>query len=285
MKNDKLMRDLNRLLETQNFKNEKEVNEFLSKYQSQGIPEFPEEVLSTREKAEDMVYQAYDSSKTKGKKLAEEALKLDSNCIMAYQYLGEQQNNPSKAREFFAKGIEVGKKQFGGKYEEEHKGHFWGIFETRPYMTCIFYLSECEYLAGNIDESIRLIEYLLELNPNDNQGVRYILTSHLLQAKEYVKYEKHSKANKDDEGIFFKFNNALYEFIKSSNSLKSINLLKQAIEHNPFVIGQLGRKSKMRSDRYTLGSKEEANYYCDYNARHWQEVDGAIEWAKTVSSK
>jgi len=285
MKQNKVMRDLQRLLETQNFKSEEEINAFLIKYQSEGIPEFPEDVLNAKETAENKVYQAYDSSKTKGIKLAEEALKLDKDCILAYQYLGEQQKNLNKAKDYYHKGIEIGKKKFGGKFEEENKGHFWMIFETRPYMTCIFNLSECEYISGNIDESIRLIEHLLELNPNDNQGVRYILSSHLLEAKKYHKYEKHSKANKDDGGIFFKFNNALYEFIKSGNSLKSINLLKKAIEHNQYVISKLNKKSKILDSRYSTGSKEEANYYCEYNAKNWQESKGAIEWAKTVNSK
>ena len=159
------------------------------------------------------------------------------------------------------------------------------IFETRPYMTCLFSLSECEYISGNINESIRLIEYLLELNPNDNQGVRYILTSHLLEAKEYTKYEQHSNANKDDGGIFFKFNNTLYEFIKSGNSLRSINLLKQAIEHNQYVIGKLDKSSRMKSNSYSMGSKEEANYYCEYNAKNWKTIKGAIDWAKTIDNK
>ena len=285
MKQKKIMRDLQRLLETQDFKNEAEVNAFLSRYQKEGIPEFPQDVLNTSEQAEDKVYQAYESSKTKGIKLAEEALKLDKDCIMAYQYLGEQQNNLNKAKDFYLKGIEIGKKKFGGKYEKENKGHFWMIFETRPYMTCLFNLSECEYISENLNESIRLIEYLLELNPNDNQGVRYILSSHLLEAKKYLKYEKHSKANKDDGGIFFKFNDALYEFIKSGNSLKSINLLKKAIEHNKYVISKLDKKSKMQASGYSIGSKEEANYYCEYNAKNWKESNGAIEWAKMVNGK
>jgi len=285
MKDKKVIRDLQRLLETQDFKNEKEVNDFLSKHQSEGIPEFPEVVLSNREKAEDKIYQAYESSKTQGLKLAEEALKLDKNCILAYQYLGEQQNNLNKAKEYYLKGIELGKKMFGGKYEVENKGHFWLIFETRPYMSCIFNLSECEYYSGNLSESIRLIEYLLELNPGDNQGVRYILSSHLLEAKEYDKYKKHSEANSEDAGIFFQFNNSLFEFISSGDSNTANKLLKEAIRHNAYVIPKLNRASKMRSGSYSIGGKEEANYYCQYNAKIWQATDGAIEWAEKLSKK
>lgn len=285
MKQNKVMKDLQRLLETQDFKNEKDISDFLRKYQSEVIPETPETALSNAEKAENKVYLAYESSKTKGLKLAEEALQLDQNCIMAYQYLGSLQNNLNKAKEYYRKGIAVGKKKFGGKYEEENKGHFWMIFDTRPYMTCLFNLSECEYIEGNLNESIRLLEYMLELNPNDNQGVRYILSSHLLEAKEYSKYEQLSKENQNDGGIFFMFNNALYEFIKSGNSLKSINLIKQAIEHNQFVVGKLDKTSRMKSDGYSIGSKEEANYYCEYNAKIWQNVNGAIEWVKTIENK
>ena len=282
MKQNKVMRDLQRLLDTQNFKNEEEANEFLKKYQSEGIPEFPQDVLNNREKAEDKIYQAYESSKNKGLKLAEEALQLDKNCILAYQYLGERQNNLNNSRSFYEKGIEIGKRQFGGEYEEENKGHFWMIFETRPYMTCIFNLSECEYISGNISEAIKLIEYLLELNPSDNQGVRYILSSHLLEAKEYDKYKKHSKANSDDGGIFFKFNNALFEYIMSKDSKQADKLLKEAMQHNEFVVPKLGKKKFDVSGSYSIGSKDEANYYCEYNAKLWEKTEGAIQWAKQI---
>lgn len=273
------MSDLQRLLETQNFKNDGELDAFLQKYQSEGIPEFPEEVLNNEEKAEDKIYQAYDTTKAKGLKLAQQALKLDKNCIMAYQYLAEHQKYLSKSIEYYKKGIAIGNKKFGGKYEEENKGHFWMIFETRPYMTCLFNLSECEYLNGNIDESIRLIEYLLELNPNDNQGVRYILSSHLLEAEAYDKYEKHAKANQDDGGVFFAFNNTLFEFIRSKDSIGANALLSKAREHNKYVIPMLSKNAKMLSNSYSMGSKEEADYYCEYNAKLWQKTEGAIEWA------
>ncbi len=282
MKPNKTMSDLQRLLQTQDFKNEEEVNEFLKKYQSEGIPEFPEDVLNAREQAEDKIYQAFQSSKTKGLKLAEEALQLDKNCILAYQYLGEQQNNINKAQILFKKGIEIGKKKYGGKYEEENKGHFWLIHETRPYMSCIYNLSECYYHSSKIEESIKLLEHLLELNPSDNQGVRYILSSHLLEAKNYIKFEKHSKSNSDDSGIFFKFNNALYEFIKSGISMRANKYMVEAIEYNQFVVPQLNRKAKIGSNSYSTGSKEEANYYCEYNAKIWQSIEGSIEWAKQM---
>ncbi len=280
MKQNKVMKDLQRLLETQDFKNEDEVNEFLKKYQTEGIPEFPDEALNNSEKAEDKIYKAYELSKAKGKKLAEEALILDPNCILAYQYLGEQQTNLNKARAYYRKGIEIGKSKFGGEFEEENKGHFWMIFETRPYMSCIFNLSECEYMEGNINEAIKLIEYMLELNPNDNQGARYILSSHLLEAKEYEKYKIHSELNSDDGGIFFKFNNALFEFINSPESKSAVTLLKEAIKHNKFVIPRLETNSQMRSNSYSLGSEDEANYYCEYNVMLWRNIEGAIEWAK-----
>ena len=66
MKPNKILSDLHRLLETQNFKNDEEINEFLKKYQSEGIPEFPTDVLNNAEQAEDKIYKAFNSSKKKG---------------------------------------------------------------------------------------------------------------------------------------------------------------------------------------------------------------------------
>ena len=283
MKPKKILNDLQRLLEIQDFKSKEELNEFLKKYQSEGIPEFPEEILNASERAEDMVYEAYQSSKTKGIKLAKEALQIDKECIIAYQYLGERQNNLEQAKTLYEKGIAVGKKKFGGEYEKENKGHFWMIHETRPYMSCMFNLSECYYHSSNIEEAIKILEYLLELNPNDNQGARYILSSHLLEAKKYLKFEQLSKAYADDGGIFFRFNIALYEFIKSGISVQANKYMTEAIEYNPFVVPQLNRKTIMRSNSYAMGSKEEANYYCEYNAKLWKNINGSIQWAKLMN--
>ena len=285
MSKDKIMKDLQRLLATQDFKDENEMNDFLKKYQNESIPEFPEEVLSEKEKAEDLVYEAYNLSKTKGIKLAQQSLEIDPDCILAYQYLGEHQNNPNNAKVYFKKGVEIGKKKFGGAFEKENAGHFWLIFETRPYMSCLSSLSQCEYLSGDVKKAIEILEFMLHLNPGDNQGVRYVLSTYLLESQRYDSFEKHIADHGEDGGIFFVYNKALYEYIRGKNSLKATHLLSKAIAHNPYVIKQLQSKTKKVSNSYSIGSKEEAQFYCEYNTKLWKETEGAIEWLKSIKSK
>ena len=169
---DKMFTDLHRLLETQNFKSEDELKNFLNNMMGAEIPSFPKEALSIKEQAQDLIFEAHESSITEGRKKAAEALKLDPDCIEAYEYLGTLENDVTKAMLHFQKGVDIGKRLFGGEFREENKGAFWMIHETRPYMRCQQHLADCFYGLGKIEESVALLEELIELNPNDNQGAR-----------------------------------------------------------------------------------------------------------------
>lgn len=283
MKNNKILTDLHRILETQDFKNEEEMNTFLQKFEGQVIPSFPEETLSNEEKAEDLVYQAYNLSTAKGKKLVKQSLELDPNCIMAYQYLGQQENNIKNAIKYFTKGQEIGAKVFGGPFEKEHKGHFWLIHETRPYMSCILGLADCYFYLDDTHKAIELAEYLLDLNPNDNQGIRYNLTTYLMAAAEYTKLNKHFKAHDNDGGIVILYNKALSAYTQKKSELLARSLLIEAIDHNPKVVQLLSLKKSLTTSAstYASGSEEEAIYYLQHNMFLWQK-EGAIDWAKSV---
>lgn len=65
----KMMADLQRLLATQDFKSEVEINDFLNKLAGAKIPSFPTEALSFAERAEDLVFEAYHLSPVKGRKI------------------------------------------------------------------------------------------------------------------------------------------------------------------------------------------------------------------------
>ena len=55
------------------------------------------------------------------------------------------------------------------------KGDFWSFIETRPYMRAKAQLTDELWAAGFAEESIKHYKDMIELNPNNNQGVRYIL--------------------------------------------------------------------------------------------------------------
>jgi hypothetical protein len=57
-KGDKMLTDLHRLLDTQDFKTKEEVELFLNNMKNEPIPEFDREALTDQEIAQDLVFEA-----------------------------------------------------------------------------------------------------------------------------------------------------------------------------------------------------------------------------------
>lgn len=129
-------------------------------------------------------------------------MKLDPDYIEAYEFLGSMERTAELAGIFYEKGISIGRRIFGGKYLEEHKGMFWDFHETRPFMRCLQHYSDCLYTMGKIKECVAILEDMIKLNPNDNQGVRDQLLLYLIQLDESKKFLKYSKMFKEDSMAF-----------------------------------------------------------------------------------
>ncbi|MBP9664927.1 MAG: hypothetical protein KBD94_09910 [Pyrinomonadaceae bacterium] len=285
--NEKMMTDLHRLLAAQEFSSEADLKDFLSGLVEKELPSNPSENLGPKERAQDLVFDAYELSKTKGKKNAEIALELDPDCIEAYEYLGTVENSVELARLYFEKGVAIGRRVFGGNYLTEHKGMFWGFHETRPFMRCLAYCSECLYEMGRVDDAVAILEEMIELNSNDNQGVRDNLMVYLIELGEDAKFEKYEAMYKDDFGAFSAFNRALYAFKSKGPTVQANKKLKKAIEDNSFVpVHLLSRKPiTTLPDGYQLGSVEEAKIYASFARNVWRKTAGAFAWLKQHASK
>lgn len=51
----------------------------------------------------------------------------------------------------------------------------WGILENRAYMRSICDKATTSQIAGDTKTAEKLYRMLLKMNPNDNQGVRYLI--------------------------------------------------------------------------------------------------------------
>jgi len=67
--------------------------------------------------------------------------------------------------------VTAGEKDLGPEFFKEHKGYFGGLIETRPYMRAKVTLAMYQEYIGHTEAAIEQYEELLELNPNDNQGI------------------------------------------------------------------------------------------------------------------
>jgi len=284
---EKILADLHRLISSQNFKSEKEMKDFLNSLIGKPLPELSKEQLTKEEQAQDLVFEAEELPPGKAKMKAREALKLDPNCIEAFELLGDLEKYIDKAVPFYQKAIEIGKRKFGGKFLEENKGHFWGIYETRPYMRCLYKLADCLSVIGDKEMCVSLLEEMIELNPNDNQGVRHQLMLYLIELNQLEKFKKYDKAYKDEHSVYTFFNRALYAFRSSGNSAASNKALTKALKQNKFVADLLLSPHPPSSipEMYQEGDENEATYYAFYAYPVWRKIPGALAWLKKQTGR
>lgn len=238
---------------------------------------------SNKDKSDDLLYQAYDSDPKTGMKLAKQALELYPENVAALNYMALHSTNIKTALALYKKAIAMATEQLGAKHFEEVKGHFWMAPETRPYMTARFGYANCLVMLNREEEAVKEFESMMELNPNDNQGVRYNLSSVLLRMKKYNAYYDFYKKHCLDSSTINLFNYALFAFATQGNTPYSTNALRKADEANNFVLEYLcgfDEPDFYETDYYSPGDEREAILYLEMNSVAWIECEGAMEWVE-----
>lgn len=286
---EKLQKQIAKDLEENNFGSLEEANNYIqNKYIGKKI-KFDKTKSSSKEKAMDLIYKAWESDNIEEIiTLAEKAIKLDENCADAYNLLAEvKAKTPLESLELFAKGIEAGKKSLGDEFEN-YKGYFWGYHETRPFMRAMAGYSDVLWHIGERSKSIEILKEMLQLNPNDNQGMRYILITRLLILNRLLEAEKLYKDYEDDYSAQWHYSKAYLYFCKRSKQLYADKALKEAMEYNPYVPIYLFGLTEMPEEmpEYTgVGDENEAIAYVDDSLELWANNKKALKWFVDLYNK
>ena len=280
MKSEKVVADLFKELSKQNFESKSDLNEFMQNIMTSELSQKTSK-KSISDKSQDLVYEAYESSVTKGKKLIKKALELDPNNTDAYNYLAETEKEIDKAIEFYEKAIKSAQKVLGKKAFIEDKGHFWGIFATRPFMRAKSGLADCFYAIGKVEKAIDIYKEMLELNPRDNQGIRFSLSTLHIELGNFKEFDDLNKLFGEDISAVSKFNKALCQFKKEGKNKKSDKLLLEAHKQNSYVIDYLLGNKKMPKNQpqyIGIGDENEAIAYVNGNWKIWDKTEDSLEW-------
>ncbi|MDQ1000824.1 tetratricopeptide (TPR) repeat protein [Neobacillus niacini] len=267
-------------IQKQNFETVEEINDYLKKKLNSPTPK---KVSKTnKERAQQLVYDAMEVQGPKRYKLAEEAIKLDPNCVDAYVILIENSTSLQEALMLSEKAMKIGEKELGKAFFVENKGHFWGLFETRPYMRAKAQYAGALYQLGKITEAIQQYEEILVLNPNDNLGARYSLFALYLDKGELSKAEKLLNQY-EEESAHGLYNKLLLEVLKNGFTTKAAKMLKEAKKQNPYVIPLLTGKKRLPKhipEYHGWGDENEAVIYVEEHLHLWKKVEGLQEWLK-----
>jgi tetratricopeptide (TPR) repeat protein len=122
---------------------------------------------------------------------------------------------------------------------------------------------------------------MLKLNPNDNQGIRYLLAAALMKQGDFVALGKLFKKHRDDGSAEWLYSRALLAFREGGAGAEANALAAEAMASNRHVPAVLAgaAKPKKRDDGYiTMGGEDEAAYYAEQWGDAWRATPGAIAW-------
>ena len=278
---EKILSDFQKLLREQEFDSIEEANVFLDDQMVSGEP-FSMEPETPLQQAQELIYEAWESTGKKRVRLARKALKISADCADAYVLLAEEAaRSLEEAAELNQKGVQAGERAIGDEMFTEGAGHFWGILETRPYMRARAGLAQCLWLLGERAVAINHLQEMLHFNPGDNQGLRYTLSHWLFE--EYRDSELTALLNDYDEDAAadWAYTKALLAFRQSGPSRKTQRLLNSAFDRNPYVPEYLlgDRELPDQLPFYVgFGDESEAIGYTAAAAPLWVITPGALDW-------
>lgn len=235
------------------------------------------------EAAQEIMWDAWDANDRRRRvALARKALHISPLCADAYVMLAlEAAATAEEKVDLYRKGVDAGERALGKTAFRNDVGDFWSILETRPYMRARHGLAMSLWSAGRRDEAVLHYQDLLRLNPNDNQGIRYLLLDCLLAAGRDDEAADLLKRYEDDGAAAWAWSRVLLSLRRKANDDASRKSLEKAIAVNGHVPAYLlGRKKMPRRlpDYIGFGDEAEAVAYAHGGAQAWAAAPGALAW-------
>ncbi len=286
---EKMTSDLERLLERRGPGTRAEIEKYLGGIVKNGkIPDAPPR--SAVQLAQNIMYEAWEEENGKKRiNLAKEALEISPDCADAYNLLAEEEAETlEEALEYYKKGLDAGRRALGEDAFKEYEGHFWGYTKTRPYMRSHAGCMECLWGTGAREDALVQAREMLKLNPNDNQGIRYILAGYLAELGRHDELDEllNNSGYEDDCAADWLYTRALLSFVKHGDSEKANSDLRIALEGNRYVPEYLSRMKPVPGilpASIQMGGEDEGFCYAASNLKAWEKVKGAVDWLKKAA--
>jgi tetratricopeptide (TPR) repeat protein len=183
--------------------------------------------------------------------------------------------------------VDTAARRLGGEFKE-YAGQFWGFIETRPYMRAREMLAHELLALGQMEESAKEFEGMLELNPGDNQGVRYTLLACYLSLNRLAEVRRLFKQFRFDlkYSLMFAWGNVLLRWLspRKAGLEKALAAARKQNAHAEDYITGKQKLPKQMPPFYSKGSKEEAACFAQDLMRAWAPHPGALEWLRQQSA-
>ncbi|MDD3926439.1 MAG: SEC-C metal-binding domain-containing protein [bacterium] len=241
-------------------------------------------IESTRYKAQELAYQAMKAcDPQEAARLCSKALEIDPRCVDVLSMMSGIFEDVHERIDKLAWVVGIAAEDLGGEsFFEEHKGHFWGMVETRPYMRARLFLIHSLLEAGRAEDAIAHYEAMLELNPGDNQGLRYPLMGLYLETGN-VAGVRRLFDEYDEPTAVFVWSRVLERFLVADTD-GAEQALSDAREVNSYAESYLAGVKPMPVElpgRYGFGDENEAIVCFDAIGGAWLKHREAVAWLRS----
>lgn len=277
---EKAMRRMFQAAEEKGLQSPEEISRFLNEEFSEVDLEKPAS-QTPLDQAQDLVDQAYEVVGRRKIQLARQAIALCPDCADAYVLLAERTADRAKACDLYRQAMAAAERALGPQVFDEAAGHFWSLIETRPYMRARLGLANCLREAGQVAQAAEHYRAMLQLNPGDNQGIRYILAPTLFELKRDAELDALLKEFADDASPMLLYVQALATFRREGDSPLARQHIAAALKANRHVRKYLTAQSELppfSPPMYSPGSDEEAMLCAQDQIDLWEQTPGALDW-------
>ena len=237
--------------------------------------------VTVLERAQDLAHEAMDARGRLRIKLARRALAISEDCADAWIVLADRTLTAQKAEELYERGMRAGEAAIGAERFESLRGAFSKDPETQPYLQARLGLAEALIDQGRHAEAVAHYRALLELDPDDSLGVRYILLAHLLREGANDEAGRLLAEYDDDTQPLWLHGRLLWRYRSEGDVESTREAFAAAVGANPHVVKYLLDPDAMPdpdAPSFELGSREEAVYVADALFDAFESTAGALEW-------
>ena len=206
---------------------------------------------------------------------------MSPECADAWIVLGDAAADTDAKIALYERAVGAGARAIGDAFDTL-AGEFWERLQTRPYMRARLALAQMLLEHGDVDAAVSHHRELLRLNPNDNQGVRFLLLPLLLEQQRNEEAGELLEQFGGDIQAIWPYGLALWHFRRDSDSPRARGALATAFKANPHVADYLldPDSSPFGGSHFALGSAEEGAYAAEALIEAFVMTPGALDWLR-----
>ena len=201
-------------------------------------------------------------------------------------WLGEE-GEPLQSYALCQAAVGIGLHALPPRFSWAHSKLPWSDIDNRPFLRAYHSLG-CWRLDQRLwDQAIEIFSRLLQVNPNDNQGARYLLPQCWFETDDTAALLEHCQRFPGDSGPEVLYSNAL-ALVLSGQDAQARKALAECVRHLPLVAEELLMSSHPEPDRkdpdlITIGGADQAwEYWRTYGA-YWERSNKAMDLLRAAS--